>query len=333
MLGEGWRPLVASMQYRQLGRSGLTVSVVGLGCNNFGGSSTAIAGANAAYGQMDLEATRTVVDAAFDAGINFFDTADLYGNGGSETYIGQILKERRHKVVIATKWGAGLQDRPDIAWGSRRYIRQACEASLQRLGTDFIDLYQMHWPDPKTPIEETIAALDELVCQGKIRYSGHSHFAGWQIADADWLARTRGCQRFVAAQDHYSLLTRDAEIALLPVCERFGIGLLAYFPLANGWLTGKYRRDRPAPEGTRMAGRPIDDRTYDAIERIAAFAHARGVTMVDVAIGALLHQPAVSCVITGASKASQAISNAEAANWEPSAADMTELDAILKGDA
>lgn len=319
------------MRYRQLGRSGLTVSVVGLGCNNFGGSGTSIAGANAAYGQMDLEATRAVVDAAFDAGITFFDTADLYGNGGSETFLGEIFRDRRHQVVIATKWGAGLEGRHDIAWGSRRYIRHACEASLKRLGTDYIDLYQMHWPDPKTPVEETIAALDELVREGKVRYSGHSHFAGWQIADADWLARTRGCQRFVSAQDHYSLLARGAETALLPACERFGVGLLAYFPLANGWLTGKYRRDRQAPEGTRMSGRPIDERTYDVIEALAAFADERGRTMVDVAIGALLHQPAVSCVIAGASKATQATSNATAASWEPSAEDMAALDKILKG--
>ena len=319
------------MHYRQLGRSGLTVSVVGLGCNNFGGSSTSIAGAIAAYGQMDLTATRAVVDAAFDAGITLFDTADLYGNGGSETFLGQILKERRQKVVIATKWGAGLQHRPDIAWGSRRYIRQACEASLSRLSSDYIDLYQMHWPDPKTPIEETIAALDELIREGKVRYTGHSHFAGWQIADADWLARTWGHNRFVSAQDHYSLLARQAETALLPACERFGVGFLAYFPLENGWLTGKYRRDRPAPSGARMSGRPIDERTYNAIEALAAFAEDRGVTMVDVAIGALLNQRAISCVVTGASKASQAVSNAAAASWTPEDNDMAELDTILKG--
>ena len=317
------------MDYRQLGRSGLTVSAVGLGCNNFGGAATDIAGANAAYGLMDLEATRAVVDAAFDAGITFFDTADLYGNGGSETFLGQILKDRRNEVVIATKWGAGMDGRRDIAWGSRRYIRQACEASLRRLGTDHIDLYQMHWPDPRTPIEETIAALDELVREGKVRYLGHSHFAGWQIADADWIARSEGRERFVAAQDNYSLLAREAERTLLPACERFGVGLLAYFPLANGWLTGKYRRDTPAPVGTRMAGRAIDERTYDTIERLAAFAEARGRTMVDIAIGALLHQPAVSCVIAGATKAAQATSNAAAADWMPSDSDMTEVDAVL----
>lgn len=321
------------MHYRQLGRSGLTVSVVGLGCNNFGGMQTDIAGANAAYGLMDLGATRAVVDAAFDAGINFFDTADLYGNGGSETFLGKILKDRRHEVVIATKWGAGMDARRDIAWGSRRYIRQACEASLKRLDSDHIDLYQMHWPDPRTPIEETIAALDELVREGKVRYIGHSHFAGWQLADADWIARSGGRERFVSAQDHYSLLAREAEGDRIPACERFGLGLLPYFPLANGWLTGKYRRDRPAPEGTRMAGKAISPRIYDVIEGLAAFADARGRTMVDIAIGALLHQRAVSCVIAGATKPEQVTANAAAADWIATDTDMAELDTLLAGRA
>lgn len=317
------------MDYRQLGRSGLTVSVVGLGCNNFGGAQTDIAGANAAYGLMDLAASRAVIDAAFDAGITFFDTADLYGNGGSEAFLGQVLKDRRHQVVIATKWGAGMDARRDIAWGSRRYVRQACEASLRRLETDHIDLYQMHWPDPRTPIAETIAALDELVREGKVRYTGHSHFMPWQIADADWTARDLRAERFVAAQDHYSLLAREAEAERIPACERFGLGLLPYFPLANGWLTGKYRRDRPAPEGTRMAGKAIDARTYDVIEGLAAFADARGRTMVDIAIGALLHQRAVSCVIAGATKPAQATANAAAATWIATDADIAELDALL----
>lgn len=317
------------MQYRQLGRSGLTVSVVGLGCNNFGGAATAIDGANAAYGLMDLDQSRVVIDAAFDAGINFFDTADLYGNGGSETFLGEILRDRRHRVVIATKWGAGMDARHDIAWGSRRYIRQACEASLTRMKTDYIDLYQMHWPCPRTPVEETIAALDELMQEGKVRYIGHSHFPSWAIADADWIARTNGHERFISAQDHYSLLARGAEKDLIPACERFGVGLLPYFPLANGWLTGKYRRDKPAPEGTRMAGRAIDDRTYDLIEALSAFAEVRGRTMVDIAIGALLYQPAVSCVIAGATKAAQAVSNARAADWIATEADMAELDSLF----
>ena len=321
------------MKYRQLGRSGLTVSVVGVGCNNFGGSTTAIAGGNAAYGLMDLEKSRVVIDAAFDAGITLFDTADIYGNGGSEIILGEVLRDRRHQVVIATKWGAGMDTRHDIAWGSRRYIRQACEASLARMKTDYIDLYQMHWPCPRTPVEETIAALDELVQEGKVRYIGHSHFPGWVIADADWIARTNGHERFISAQDHYSLLARDAEKQLIPACERFGVGLLPYFPLANGWLTGKYRRDRPAPDGARMVGRPIDARTYDIIDGLAAFAAARGRSMVDVAIGALLYQPVVACVIAGATKAEQATSNAAAATWIPSDSDLAELDALLKGDA
>ncbi len=318
------------MRYRQLGRSGLTVSVVGLGCNNFGGAPVN-APSGTVYGLMTLEQARGVIDAAFDAGITFFDTADVYGGGGSEEQLGQILKGRRHQVVIATKWGSGMDARHDIAWGSRRYIRQAVEASLKRLGSDYIDLYQMHWPDPRTPIEETLAALDELVREGKLRYLGHSHFGGWEVADADWIARVAGTERFVSAQNHYSLLERGAEAELIPACERFGVGLLPYFPLANGWLTGKYRRDSPAPAGTRMAGRVIDARTYDIIEALTAYAAARDRTMVDIAIGALLHQPAVACVIAGATKPGQATANAAAADWIATADDIAELDALLDG--
>jgi len=318
------------MKYRQLGRSGLTVSVVGLGCNNFGGKAIN-AESGTIYGLMGLAETRAVVDAAFDAGITFFDTADVYGAGGSEEQLGQIFKTRRHNVILATKWGSGMENRHDIAWGSRRYIRQACEASLRRLDTDYIDLYQMHWQCPRTPIEETIAALDELVQEGKIRYIGHSHFSGWELADADWIARTSGHERFISAQNHYSLLERSAEQDLIPACERFGVGLLPYFPLANGWLTGKYRRDRPAPEGARMAGRAIDERTYDMIEGLHAFAQARGRTMVDIAIGALLAQPSVGCVIAGATRVAQVISNAAAAGWEANADDIAELGELFTG--
>lgn len=318
------------MRYRQLGRSGLTVSVVGLGCNNFGGSPVQAA-SGTVYGALNREDARNVIDAAFDAGVTLFDTADVYGGGGSEEQLGAILKDRRHQVVLATKWGSGMEMRRDIAIGSRRFIRQACEASLRRLGTDYIDLYQMHWPCPHTPIEETLAALNELIAEGKLRYIGHSHFAAWQLADADWIARTSACERFVSAQNHYSLLERGAEAELIPACARFGVGLLPYFPLANGWLTGKYRRDRPAPAGTRMSGRVIDAKTYDVIEALAAFAEARSVSMVDVAVGALLARPEVSCVIAGATQPGQVTANAAAADWAPSGADIAELERLLAG--
>ena len=320
------------MKYRQLGSSGLTVSVVGLGCNNFGGNPVQAA-AGTVYGLMDLEQTRAVVDAAFDAGVTLYDTADVYGQGGSESFLGEILAGRRHRVVLATKWGSGMNERHDIAWGSRRYIRQACEASLRRLNTDYIDLYQMHWPDARTPVEETLDALDELVKEGKIRYAGSSHFAAWQVADADWIARSAHRTRFISAQNHCSLIERTADAELIPACEHFGVGLLPYFPLANGLLTGKYRRHQPAPTGTRMAGRDIDDVLYDTIESLLAYAQAHERTLVDVAVGALIARPVVGSVITGATKAAQIRANAAAASWAPSVGDLAELDAILKPQA
>jgi aryl-alcohol dehydrogenase-like predicted oxidoreductase len=224
-----------------------------------------------------------------------------------------------------------MNERHDIAIGSRRYIRQSVEGSLRRLDTDYIDLYQMHWQDPRTPIEETIAALDELVAEGKVRYIGHSHFSGWETAHADWVARTNGHERFISAQNHYSLLERSAEIELIPACAKFGVGLLPYFPLANGLLTGKYRRDQPAPTGTRLAGREISGETYDLLESLEAFAKARGRKMLDLAIGGLAANPVVSSVITGATKPEQIKGNAAAAEWIPTVDDMKELNALLAG--
>lgn len=315
------------MRYRQLGQSGLTVSAVSLGCNNFGGAPVN-APNGTVYGALDQEQTRAVVDAAYDCGVTLYDTADVYADGGSERFLGEILKDRRHSVVIATKWGSGMDHRQDIAWGSRRYIRQAVEASLKRLQTDYIDLYQMHWPDPKTPVAETVEALDDLVREGKVRYTGHSHFTGWQVADADWIARSSSRNRFISAQNHYSLLERRAEAELLPACARFGVGLLPYFPLENGLLTGKYRRHE-AVRGGRMSGRAISEATYDLLESLDAFASERGRSMLDVAIGGLAAKPEVASVITGATKPAQIRSNAAAVDWTPTADDMVALAALL----
>lgn len=315
------------MQYRQLGESDLHVSIVSLGCNNFGGVPLA-APSGTVYGALDLAQTRAVVEAALEAGINFFDTADVYAQGGSERFLGEILKPHRREVVIATKWGAGLKHRPEIAWGSRSYIRQAIHASLDRLQTDYIDLYQLHWPDPRTPLEETIAALDELQREGKLRHVGSSHFVGRQVDDADRLSRARGHVRFVAAQNHYSLLERGAEHELIPACVRCRVSLLAYFPLENGLLTGKYGRAQ-RPVAGRMAGRAIGAALYDYLDALAAFAAQRGRGMVDIAIGALAANPVVGSVITGATRPEQIRANA-AARWHPSVADLLELEKMAR---
>ncbi|MET7821028.1 aldo/keto reductase [Micromonospora zamorensis] len=318
--------LVTEMTYRRLGDSGLVVSVVGIGCNNFGR-------------KLDLDGTRAVVDAALDAGINLFDTADIYGEpqGGSEELLGQALKGRRDDVVVATKFGMDMNglNGPDFgARGSRRYIARAVEASLRRLGTDHIDLYQMHEPDPGTPIDETLAALDDLVRDGKVRYLGNSNFAGWQIADADWVASSNGRARFISAQNHYSLLERSVEAEVIPACERFGLGMLPFFPLANGLLTGKYKRSGQPPAGSRLSGggryaERLAAADWDTIEAIEAYAAERGLTMLQVAIGGLAAQPAVTSVIAGATTPEQVVANAAAGTWEPSDEDLTALRAIL----
>jgi aryl-alcohol dehydrogenase-like predicted oxidoreductase len=300
-----------------LGEQGPEVSVVGLGCNNFGM-------------RVDAEGTRAVVDAALDAGVTLFDTADIYGNkGGSESFIGAALEGRRDRVVLATKFGGDMGDGTE-ARGSRDYIRKAVEASLQRLRTDRIDLYQYHTPDDVTPFEETFGALDELVREGKVRYVGHSNLEAAQVEEIDALAREHGWARPVSAQNQYSLLRRDAEEELLPVCERLGLGVLPYFPLASGLLTGKYRRGQPQPEGTRLAGRDnvFTDESFDRIEALEEFGRERGLLLLQVAIGGLAAQPAVASVIAGATTPEQVRSNATAGDWEPSSEDLAALNAL-----
>ncbi|HZR12094.1 MAG TPA: aldo/keto reductase [Acidimicrobiia bacterium] len=310
------------MRYRPLGDSGLVVSVVGLGANNFGM-------------RVDLERTREVVDAALDAGITLIDTADVYGGrGGSETMLGEVLKGRRDDVVLATKFGMDMGGANGPDWGargSRRYIRRAVEASLERLQTDWIDLYQYHAPDGLTPVEETLGALHELVLEGKVRYVGSSNFAGWQVADADAVARRNGFTRFVSAQNSYSLLDRTVERELVPACRHYRVGILPYFPLSSGLLTGKYKRGEEPPEGTRLAANPraLTDRAFDTLEALEIYARERGVTMLTVAIGALAALPAVGSVIAGATRAEQVRANVAAGDWQPSAEDLAALDAIV----
>jgi aryl-alcohol dehydrogenase-like predicted oxidoreductase len=310
------------MRYRSLGQSGLVVSVVGLGGNNFGR-------------RLDLDGTRTVVDAALDAGITLIDTADTYGGqGASETLLGEVLGGRREQVVLATKFGMDMAGANGPDWGargSRRYLRIAVEASLRRLQTDWIDLYQYHAPDGVTPLEETVAALDELVAEGKVRYFGSSNLAAWQVADADSYARHHGKNRFISAQNNYSLLDRTIERDLTPACEQHGVGILPYFPLANGLLTGKYRRGEAAPAGTRMETRveSVRSQTFDRIETIEDYARDRDLSLLQVAIGGLAAQPAVGSVIAGATRPEQVAANAAAGEWEPTVADLAALDAVI----
>lgn len=317
---------MTEMTYRRLGDSGLVVSAVGVGCNNFGR-------------RVDLDGTRAVVAAALDSGINFFDTADIYGAppGGSEELLGQVLKGRRDDVVIATKFGMDMDGHngPDYgARGARRYVMRAVEASLRRLQTDHIDLYQLHERDPGTPIDETLAALDDLVTAGKVRYLGNSNFNGWQIADADWTASSRGSTRFISAQNRYSLLERGIEAEVVPACERFGLGLLPFFPLANGLLTGKYKRGEAPPSGSRLAGggryaARLAAADWDTIEALGAYAAERGLSLLQVAIGGLAAQPAVASVIAGATTPDQVRANAAAGAWVPGADDLAALRAVL----
>ena len=310
------------MRYLPLGRSGLLVSVVGLGCNNFGS-------------RLDVAGTRAVVDSAIDAGITLFDTSDTYGNGGgSETALGEVLGRRRDQVVLATKFGHQGVDMgygPAAgAKGGRSYIRRAVTESLRRLRTDYIDLYQLHTPAPVTPIEETIAALDELVSEGKVRYLGHSNLSGWQLADAAHLAARDGHTPFISAQNHWSLLERGAESEVVPAARHFGLGVLPFFPLANGLLTGKVRQGQPVPSGTRLASREsyVTQDKLAKVEALIAWGQAHGVTLLEIAIGGLAAQPGCSSVIAGAMNPEQVKANANAAEWIPSAGELAEIDAL-----
>jgi aryl-alcohol dehydrogenase-like predicted oxidoreductase len=316
---------MSDMTYRRLGNSGLVVSVIGLGCNNFGR-------------KLDLDGTRAVVEAALDAGITLFDTADTYGTprGASEEALGAALKGRRDEIVLATKFGMnmdGLNGNDFGARGSRRYVTRAVEASLRRLDTDHIDLYQMHEPDPATPIDETLAALDDLVRAGKVRYLGNSNFAGWQIADADWTARAAGQTPFISAQNQYSLLHRAVEAEVVPACEHFGLGLLPFFPLDSGLLSGKYRRGEQPAEGTRLSlpryQRWLDGADWDKIEALTAYGAGRGHSLLEVAIAGLAARPAVTSVIAGATSPEQVRANAAAGEWTLSPEDVAALDEVL----
>ena len=310
------------MKLRNLGRSGLKVSLVGLGCNNFGW-------------RIDFETARKVVEKALETGITLFDTSDSYGGrGGSEIALGKILGARRQDVVLATKFSSQMDEEGRLKGASRRYIMTAVEASLRRLSTDYIDLYQQHRPDPDTPIEETLRALDDLVRQGKVRYIGSSNFAAWQVVDAEWTSRQLGIHSFISCQNEYSLLERQAERELLPAMKSFNLGLLPYFPLASGLLTGKYQKDTPPPKDTRFAAWPDLARRYQGeeswkkVERLQSFCAERDHTLLELAFSWLAARPQVASVIAGATRPDQVEQNAQAANWDLTEEDLAEIDRL-----
>ena len=313
------------MEQRNLGNSGLKVSVVGLGCNNFGGS------------RIDLEASRKVLHKALDLGITLIDTADTYGNRGeSENIIGECLGDRRKDIVLATKCGLPMDDAGMLKGASRRYIMSAVDASLKRLRTDWIDLYFIHRPDPLTPIEETLRALDDLVRSGKVRYTGCSAFAAWQVVEAQWTSRHHDLHHFVSCQDEYNLFRRWLEKDLQPVMQSYGLGLIPYSPLAAGLLTGKYKRDAPLPAGARLtreqrqADRWLSAANWDIVERLSTLCEARGHSLLELAMSWLASRPMVSSIIAGATSPAQLELNACAVNWRLNAEDCAEIDKVTK---
>ena len=312
------------MRDRNLGRSGLLVSLVGLGCNNFGG-------------RCDLDATRQVVHKALDLGITLFDTADVYpitSFGVSEDFLGRVLGPRRREVVLATKFGYGYHGADPSRGASRRHIITSVEASLTRLATDWIDLFQLHEPDPRTPIEETLRALDDLVRQGKVRYIGCSNMAAWQAVEAAWTSRHHGLAPFVSAQEEYSLVARGIEAELLPAIEAYGLGLLPFFPLASGLLTGKYTRAAPPPANARLAGAPtlaqrfLTEANWQVIEALEGFCAVRGRTLLELAMSWLAARPAVASIIAGATRPEQVEANVKAVGWALTPEDLAEIDRL-----
>jgi len=310
------------VEYRNLGNSGLQVSVVGLGCNNFGM-------------RLDAAATKAVVDKAIDMGITFFDTADVYGRGKSEEYLAPALKPHRRNVVIATKSVSPMGEGPYWAGASRKYLMDAVDDCLRRLDTDYIDLYQMHRWDDRTPIEETLRALEDMVRAGKVRYIGCSNYTGWQVVEAAWVAKTEHLTPFISAQNQYNLLERNVERELVPACRKYGLSILPYFPLASGFLTGKYRPGEPPPEGTRLAGmgpmasRVLNEKNFDTLMKLESLAQRSGHTMLDLAIGWLASLPYVGSVIAGATKPEQVEQNVKAAEYRLTPEEMKEVDEIL----
>ena len=310
------------MEYRNLGSSGLRVSLVGLGCNNFGM-------------RLDLEQTRAVVDRAFDLGITLFDTADMYGGrGGSETQLGKILGHRRKDIVLASKFGMAMSDDGTKIGASRRYIMSAVEDSLRRLKTDWIDLYQLHQPDPLTPLDETMQALDDLVTQGKIRYIGCSNLPSWQVVESQWISKSMGLNRFVSCQDEYNILNRNVEAELIPAMQKYGCGLLPYFPLASGLLTGKYKR-KEMPEGARLTDMPtfanriyLTDENFDIVDNLHKFANKTGHSILELAFGWMASRPTTASIIAGATKPEQIDANVAAVNWVLSQSEIDEVDKI-----